>query len=505
MENKDINMLDGVKKAHLIGIGGIGMSGIADYLLESGIIVTGSDIGTGYITDRLKKSGATIYPLQAPENVTSDIDIVIYSSAIKQNNPEIREASTKNIKKVRRAEMLGSIVNSKFLIAVSGTHGKTTTTSIIAKILIDAGADPTVFVGGNLDFLEGGSSRIGNGNIAVVEADEYDRSFFALKADVIVINNLELDHTDIFKNLDEVKAAFTKFCSYGKKDLKIIANADDDNTMSLLTDKKTVVPGKNFLKTQSKKSSAEEITYEVKTFGKSPDADFQIEEIQFSGKQTLYRINNHTKDVSVKNAIDNISLIITGEHNVYNATASFAACITAGIETENIKTSLSEFTGLKRRLELKFGELFGEEVSVFDDYAHHPTEIMKSFEAVKNHAVKNSSGRVITVFQPHTYTRTLQFFKEFADSLKGNDVVFLTRVYPAREPEIDGVSSYLILKELKGKAYTSTSPAYYFESNSDLLRKLSEVIIKGDTIIFQGAGDITLLCEKFINDYLRIK
>ena len=455
MNKSQSKILNNIKSVHLIGIGGIGMSGIAEYLLRKGVSVSGSDINPTFITKRLQKLGAKIYNSHNKKNISQNIQLVVYSSAVKSNNEEYAEAINKNIPLIRRAEMLGEIVNEKHLISVSGTHGKTTTTAIISKILIDNGFDPTVFVGGNIDFLEGGSSRIGESKYAVVEADEYDRSFLTLKSDNIVITNIECDHTDIYDGLDDIKNTFKKFCGNAKDESGIIAYGDDDNVREVL---------QNY--------SSSEINY----YGLERINNYKITNIKVSDDYTEFKLNNH-----------NLKLNLLGKHNVLNASASFIAGFILGISPENISTSLESFAGVNRRLQLKYSK----EIAVYDDYAHHPTEVKSSFEALKN-SVK---GRLITIFQPHLYTRTRDFYNEFSDALKDNDVVILAKLYPARENEIKGVSSELILNELKKK---TGNEVFYIDDFKNIITKLNEIKKDGDTIIFQGAGNVTNLCEDFI-------
>ena len=451
------DILTKVKSVHLIGIGGIGMSGIAEYLLLKGMNISGSDITKSHITTRLEKLGAKIIYHHNKENITDKIDLIIYTSAVKKDNEEYLEANKKGIPLIRRAEMLGLIVNDKKLISVSGTHGKTTTTAMIAKIMIDNDLNPTVFVGGNLDFLEGGSSRIGNSDFAVVEADEYDRSFLTLKSNQAVITNIELDHTDIYKDLPDIKNNFEKFCSNSKPGCQFIGFGDDTNTREVLQS--------NYSKSQF--------------YGFEPSNQYKIKKIIPEIQRTRFEINNEI----------NILLNVNGNHNILNATAAYIVCKNLGIEPDEIKKSLENFNGVQRRLQLKYKN----EIKVYDDYAHHPTEIISSFNALKN----NSDGRIITVFQPHLYSRTKQFYKEFASALSGNDITFLLKIYPAREKEIEGVTSELIFNEFKKNSDKEIFLSNDFES---VINKLNTIIKQNDIVVFQGAGDVTNLCEQFINN-----
>ncbi len=457
MTDNNLKILRNVKKVHFIGIGGIGMSGIAEYLLKKGFYVSGSDSTPSNITGKLSEIGAEIFVGHSKNNMSENVNLVVYSAAIKADNPELLKAKKLGINTIKRARMLGEIVNDKILIAVSGTHGKTSTTAMISKILIDCGFDPTVFVGGAVDFLESGNSRIGDGKYAVVEADEYDRSFLTLKPDFAVITGIDLDHTDIYENLDDLKNAFKKFLSLGKKDFKVIGYGDDKNVVDLMNS----VQNKNCF-----------------TYGFEAHNNYLISETDSSEKAVEFEINeNH------------IELSIPGKHNILNASAAFimSLLLDAGINCS--VRSLKSFFGVKRRLELKYDE----NIRVYDDYAHHPTEIIYSFNAVRQIA----KSRVVTVFQPHTYTRTRDFYRDFANALKNNDVTVLIDLYPAREKEIEGVSSKLIFDELKKM---SKNEIYYLKGFDETLKKLSEIIRVNDTVIFQGAGDITDLCGLYVKN-----
>lgn len=451
------NGLSNIKKVYFIGIGGIGMSGIAEYLAVQGIEVSGSDAASSEITDRLKTFGIKIFDEHKAENISSDLDLIIYTAAVKEDNPELKKAKELGIKFIKRAEMLGMIVNAKKLIAVSGAHGKTTTSSMISKVFIDANIDPLIFVGGNLDFLNGSSSRLGKGEYAIVEADEYDRSFLTLHPDIAVINNVEFDHSDVYKDLNDIMDSFKKFISNLKPDGVIVAYSGDENIKNLLIG-----------------------LGNVKRFGFNEHDDFYISDLRNENGVQYFKINGKE-----------LKLSVPGKHNVINATAAYACGFMCGIKDDIIAKALYAFDGVKRRLELKYKNA----IKVYDDYAHHPTEVRASFDAIR----KNTDGRVITIFQPHLYSRTKDFYKEFANELKDNDVVFLAKLYPAREKAIEGISSELILNELKN---LNKKDSYYFENDAELLNGIKKEIKNSDTLIFQGAGSITNLCDKFIKEYI---
>ncbi len=453
-------------KYHFIGIGGIGMSGLAEYLAEKGHTVTGSDTTATVITERLEKTGIKVYYGHSESNLPEDTDIVVYTSAVKDRNPELQKAKELNIEFIKRAEMLGRIVNDKYLIAVSGTHGKTTTTAMIAKVLIEDGLDPTVFVGGSVDFLEGGASRTGKGKIAVVEADEYDRSFLTLRPDIIVITNLEKDHSDIYKNIEELKMTFKEFINLRKESSRIIAFGDDDNVRSILAE-----------------MNPDEVIY----YGLENANQYRATEISEENYSTEYYQFTRNKTVG------KVELSVKGKHNILNSLAAALATGFCGVTMQSFKKSIKKFKGVKRRLEL----VYKNGLEVYDDYAHHPTEVKASFDAVKN----TTQGRIITVFQPHLYSRTAELFREFAESLKDNDIVLLLDIYPAREEKIEGISSELIFNEFKK---ISKNEIIYVHNPEILNSQLYAVSLTGDTIIFQGAGNVTEYCKSFVN-YLKEK
>lgn len=456
MSQPDIEILNGVKKVHLIGIGGIGMSGIAEYLAKKGYEVSGSDMTMTDITRRLEELGVKISEGHTGEYLDKDTDLVVYTAAVHDDNTEFKKASVFGIKKIKRAEMLGHIVNGMFLIAVAGTHGKTTTTSMIAKVLLDNDCDPTIFVGGNVDFLDGASSRIGDGKYAVVEADEYDRSFHRLKPDVAVVTNIEFDHSDIYKDLDDMKKAFGEFCKNLKKDGKIVAYGDDENT-------REVVDSTGF---------EDRVYYGIKS-----NNDYRIKSVKYSKDGVRFTLGK--KD---------IHLNLFGEHNILNASAARIASRAAGVKFKKFQKSMETYKGVQRRLELKYDG----DVKVFDDYAHHPTEVNATMDAVK----WMKPNRIITVFQPHLYSRTRDFHGEFAEALKKNDIFILAKIYPARESPIEGVTSEMILNGLSEKEKKN---AFYIKSEQEIYTKLYEIMKKGDYIIFMGAGTITNFCNEFVS------
>lgn len=452
------NIFEGIKKVHLIGIGGIGMSGIAEYLVRKGFSVTGSDMTKSLITGRLENLGVKCHEGHDEIFLPDDTELVIYSAAVKEDNPEFQKAIKLNKKIVKRAEALGSIVNDKYLISVSGTHGKTTTTAMIAKILIENGMDPTVFVGGLSDFIEGGSSRIGNSNIAVVEADEYDKSFLQLRSDIIVITSIEEDHLDIYEDLDDIKRNFIKFIEISKENVNVIACGDDENVRDTLKN----VSGVNY-------------------YGFEKENNVNIKEIGYGSRGISFKINR-----------DDLRIKVPGDHNVLNSTAAYIVSKEFGINYEKFNQSMKTFYGVKRRLELKYDN----GIRIYDDYAHHPSEVKATLDAVR----KQNPARIVTVFQPHLYSRTRDFYNEFGKSFELTDVLILAKIYPARETAIEGVSSGLILDKYRNvkPGAEGIDSGFYLEDEDSILKKLESIVKKGDVVIFQGAGDITDFCRKYV-------
>jgi len=455
------------RKIHFIGIGGIGVSGLAEYFLKSDTIVSGSDISASHVTDLLSKLGAHVTIGNSAKNVPSDADVVVYTSAVKSDNPELERAVDLGITVMKRAEMLGEIVNTKFLIAVSGTHGKTTTTAMISKLLIDAGFDPLVFVGGSVEMFGGAASRLGNGNYAVVEADEYDRSFLTLKPDIAVVTNIDKDHLDIYEDLYEIKSTFAIFLGNSRNDASIVYCGDDDNTVDSIS---TV--------------NRRKISY---GFG---DGNFlKISDLLLKNNRVNFSIvNSHS-------SYNGVELSLPGRHNALNSTACFAVSKLLNIGFDDFRKSIKGFETVARRLQLKY-DLHG--LKVYDDYAHHPKEVEMSLNALKELLPEN---RLTVVFQPHLFSRTKDFYKEFAKSLSIADEVLLMEIYPAREKPIEGVTSKLIYNELT--KYNRI--AELIPDKEEIVNKLLSESKPNDTIVFQGAGDVTLLCEEFINKIQKIR
>jgi UDP-N-acetylmuramate--alanine ligase len=460
-------MFRSVKKIHFIGIGGIGMSGIAEILLDQGFSVTGSDKQLSEITERLEKLGAKIYEGHSPEHIEPDVDVVVYSSAVKMDNPEVQEAIRRKIPLIRRAEMLAELMRLKYGIGIAGTHGKTTTTSMVGLILIEGGFDPTVIVGGVLRDLGGTNARLGHGNFIVVEADEFDRSFLQLTPTIAVITTLEPEHLDCYGSVEELKNAFIDFANkvpfYGF----VVLCLDEPMIQDIMP----------------------KIKKKIVTYGLNAQADVQAIDPEFSGRKASYTLIYKGKDYG------RINLQVPGIHNIKNSLAGIAVGMELGIEFEKIKKAVERFRGVYRRFEIR-AEVNG--IIVVDDYAHHPTEIRTVLQAAKD----GWKRRVVAVFQPHLYSRTRDFYLDFGRSFFNADVCVLTDVYPAREEPIEGVSGKLIADAARDFGHKDV---HYVPNKMELADYVLGLVKSGDMVIFMGAGDITKICGEFIKKLESLK
>ncbi len=442
-----------VRHIHFVGIGGIGMSGIAEILLSQGFSVSGSDLHRTEVTDHLASLGARICVGHSADHL-GDAEVVVYSSAVRPDtNPETRAALDRKIPIIRRAEMLSEVSRLKYCLAIAGTHGKTTTTSMCGLVMMKAGMDPTVIVGGKLKGLGGSNARLGRGDWIVLEADEYDRSFLQLLPTIAIITNVEADHLDIYSDLDDIKEAFCEFTNkvpfYGTACVCI----DDEGVRDILPS----------------------ISRVVMTFGTSDDATVRATNIVYTQRNTTFTLT--------VNGVDRgeIMLHVPGEHNVRNALAACAMALRCGIAFETIRDGLADFGGVYRRFELR-GERNG--VLVIDDYAHHPTEIRATIDAARNGW---PGRRVVAVFQPHTYTRTRDFVDEFACACAEADVVVLTDVYAAREQPIPGITGELLATAARALGHSSV---HYVPNVVDVAGQISGMLQPGDVVLTMGAGDI---------------
>jgi UDP-N-acetylmuramate--alanine ligase len=448
-----------IKHVYFVGIGGIGMSGIAEILLNQGFRVSGSDLALTEVTRHLADMGATVYEGHDPANL-ADVDVLVYSSAVALENPEVIAAVERKIPVIRRAEMLAEVMRLHHGIAVAGTHGKTTTTSMLGMVLIEGGQDPTVIVGGKLHAFGGTNARLGSGEFMVVEADEFDRSFLQLNPSIAILTSLEEEHLDIYSSLDDLKNAFVEFANkvpfYG-----FITLCLDEPALQ------EILP---------------RIMRKVITYGFSSQADIQAVDLVQKENRSTFTVLREGEELGV------IHLGVPGEHNVQNALATVAVSLELGIAFESIKTALDAFTGAFRRFEVK-ADL--RDVLVIDDYAHHPTEVKVTLRGIKS----GWRRRVVCVFQPHTYTRTRDFYKDFGGAFMNADLLIVTDVYPARERPIQGVTGEIIADAARSFGHKNVM---YIPDKQDIPARLLELVRPGDIVITMGAGDIYQYGAMFI-------
>ncbi len=445
---------------HFIGIGGISMSGLAEILMREGFRVSGSDSQESALTKRLAADGARLFYGQRAENISDDIDLVVYTAAIHPDNPEYAEAQRRGIPMMSRADLLGQMMkNYGHAVAIAGTHGKTTTTSMVTEILLAADADPTVSVGGILHSI-GGNLRVGSSDLFVTEACEYTNSFLSFFPTMEVILNIEEDHLDFFKDLDDIRHSFRLFAEKLEADGTLIINSDIEHCEELTAG----------------------LACRVITVGRSPESDYSAADITYDelARPTFTLLKKGA-------AAGSITLGVPGEHNVYNALAAVAAAEAMDIPFAAVRAGLAGFAGTERRFEKK-GEIGG--VTVIDDYAHHPHEISATLSTAANYPHK----KLWCVFQPHTYTRTKAFLREFAEALSQADAVVLAEVYPARETDTLGISSRDIAALIAEKG----TEVHYFPTFDEIETFLLENCSPGDLLITMGAGDVVKIGERLL-------
>ncbi len=443
---------------HFIGIGGIGMSGIAEVLHNLGHRVQGSDQSESANVQRLRDKGIPVHIGHKAENL-GDAEVVVVSTAIKKSNPELMAAREKLLPVVRRAEMLAELMRFRNAIAIGGTHGKTTTTSLVATLLEAGGLDPTVINGGIINAY-GTNARMGEGEWMVVEADESDGTFLKLPADVAVVTNIDPEHLDHYGNFDAVRAAFRQFVEnvpfYGFG-VMCIDHPEVQSLVGRIEDRKII------------------------TYGENPQSDVRFSNVRIDGTRSLFDVEIRRRRTGKVIHIKDLVMPMPGRHNISNATAAVAVANRLGISNEAIAKGLASFGGVKRRFTLT-GEWNG--VKVFDDYGHHPVEI----KAVLKAAREACKGRVIAVHQPHRYTRLSSLFEEFAACFNDADSIFLAPVYAAGEEPIEGVYSQELVSRIKAGAHRD---ARYLPSQEDLAPLIAEIAQPGDFVVLLGAGSIT--------------
>lgn len=451
------NYMSPGRHGHLVGIGGVSMSSLAEVLRGMGLVITGSDTSTGSNVQALKAKGFTVFEGHHAANITDDIDFLVRTAAVHDDNPEIAEARRKGIPVFERSQAWGVISKDyKNALCISGTHGKTTTTSMCTHILMAADKDPTVMIGGTLPLLNAGH-RVGHGNTIIMESCEYYDSFLSFHPTVAVILNVEADHLDYFKNLDNVKKSFRAFAERTPADGFVIANCEDANTMELLRG----------------------IERKVITFGLTDKADVYAENIEFVGANSSF-------DVMYKGTkFTDVTLHVPGMHNVKNALAATAASICLGIRPNAVKYGLAGFNGAGRRFEFK-GKYNGADV--YDDYAHHPGELKALLDAVE----LLNYQRTLLVFQPHTYSRTHALFEDFVEQLRRPERVLLAEIYAAREKNTIGISSKDLCERVEGASFYPD-----FDALEAALRAEAR---PGDIILTVGAGDVYKLGERLVKE-----
>ena len=443
---------------HFVGIGGIGMSGIAEVMATLGYTVQGSDMADNYNVARLRKAGVTVHIGHRPDNL-GDAQVVVTSTAVRRDNPEVVEARARFLPLVRRAEMLAELMRFKSCVAVGGTHGKTTTTSLVSALLDAGGIDPTVINGGIINAY-GTNARLGKGDWMVVEADESDGTFVKLPADVTIVTNIDPEHLDHYGTFDKAKEAYRTFVEnipfYGFA-VMCMDHPEVQALIAQVTDRR------------------------VYTYGKSAQADYRLTDVSFSGGKSHFSVVINDRRTGESRTLDNITLAMPGEHNLLNSTAAIAVAANLGVSDQAIRKGLAGFAGVKRRFTLT-GSSNG--IDVYDDYGHHPVEITAVLKAARGVTDK----RVIAVMQPHRYTRLQSLFDDFSSCFNDADQVVLAPVYEAGEAPIEGFTHMTLADGLRARGHRNVSTISH---NSELAPLIHEVAKPGDVVICLGAGNIT--------------
>ncbi len=454
-----------LSRIHFVGIGGVGMSGLAELLLSYPLSISGCDAAESDTTRRLRSLGISVSIGHSASHIDS-VDLLVITSALAEDNDEVKQARAKAIPVIRRAEMLGEIMRLKQGIAVAGTHGKTTTTSMIGAILLAAGLDPTILVGGRAHYL-GTNARLGKGEWLVAEADEYDRSFLELTPVLAVVTNVEEDHLDCYRDLSEIMAAFTSFANrvpfYGA----VFVGLDDPNASELIR----------------------RFSRRVVTFGESPQASLRARDLALDASGARFAVAGDEPGFTGE-----VFLPLPGRHNVRNALAALAVARELSIPFGVAASALAGFDGVARRFEVK-----GErgDVLVVDDYAHHPTEVSATLAAARQ---AHPRRRLVALFQPHLYSRTRDFAREFGRALNAADVALVTEVYPSREAPIPGVSGRMVVEQAASLGHRQ---AVFFEKRGDVLPGLEACLKPGDLLLTMGAGDVYRFGEEYLKGAAR--
>lgn len=451
-------MVKRYRRIHFVGIGGIGMSGIAELLLNLGYGVSGSDLAESETIRRLEALGARVYRGHSAQNV-GDADVVVYSSAVRPDNPEIVGARERGIPVIRRAEMLAELMRLKYGIAVAGAHGKTTTTSMIATVLAHAGLDPTAVVGGKLQGL-GGGAKLGQGEYLVAEADESDGSFLRLSPTVAVVTNIDKEHLDHYRDLAHIQETFLEFINripfYGVAVLCL----DDPHIPSLLP----------------------RIEKRVITYGLNPQADIQADEIKFCGTSCIFSVCLH------RTKLGDLFLPLPGLHNVLNALATVGVGLELQVPFPKIREALKGFAGVQRRFQVKATI---DDVTVVDDYGHHPSEIRATLKAAKSSWGK----RLLVIFQPHRYSRTRHLYEDFLTAFHEADTLFVMDIYAAGEDPIPEVSAQALCRSIRQAGHRDV---HYAAGRGELVEEVMKRLVPGDVVLTLGAGDVWKVGEELI-------
>jgi len=478
--------LNKIKKIHFIGVGGIGLSAVAKLMKEKGKDVSGSDMSRSLITDKLEKAGIKIYIGQAEKNITEDINLVIYTTAIPEDNPELKKARALKIKTIAYPEALGLIFNDKFGVAVCGTHGKSTVTAMAGLLLDDAKLDPSIVVGSIVPRYDS-NLRTGKSKYFIAEACEYERAFLNLYPKIIILNNIELDHTDCYKNLDDIKNAFEEFVGHLPEDGVLICNGDD----SEITNSKLQILNK--FKIQNSK-------FKVLFFGLNESNNVRGCDVKFENGKTEFKVFYNNKDLG------KFILKMPGLFNVYNALGAIALGLLLNIPIETIKKSLENFSGIWRRFEIK-GEY--KNALVISDYAHHPTAVKATIEAAGQFY---PDRRIFAVFQPHQHNRTRKLYKDFIKSFDGADVLILPEIFDVvgREESADqNISSLYLVKDIKKRidekklgnweiGKLDNNSIFYAKNLKETRKLIDEKIKPNDILLIMGAGDIYKVADELV-------
>ncbi len=450
-----------IKKIHFVGIGGIGMSGIAEIMLSRGFKISGSDMTASATTERLESIGIPV-TIGHSDNIQNDVDVLVYSSAVSISNPEVSAAIAKDIPVIKRSEMLAETMRMKYGIGIAGTHGKTTTTSMVGLVLTEAGIDPTIIVGGKLSSFGGTNARLGHSDFIVVEADEFDRTFLSLTPSIAAITTLETDHLDTYKDLEDIKGAFIQFANKVPFFGFVVLCLDEP----ALQDIRPLIKKK------------------ILSYGTTQQADVRAIDIKYSEFTSTYTVDYKGEELG------EITLNIPGKHNVNNSLVAVAVAKELGVEFKVIKKALESFSGVYRRFETKYNK----KILVIDDYAHHPTEINATLTGIRN----GWKRRLVTVFQPHLYSRTQDFYTEFGRAFLNSDIFICTDVFPAREKKMEGVTGELIANAAKSFGHKNV---LYVENKEDVVEILLNIVKDDDIVVTLGAGDIWKYGELFIEKH----